>query len=109
MLLVVYLIFKKLVLRQMSMLAEHFLLPYLCCYIKRLCTQQTLLCRNGYAGVILIGMCEAFAALNYDLLIVRLQDYGFYITVCIYIYIYIYIYIMWMIQHVNKGSLINIS
>ena len=62
-------------------------MPYLCGYSQGFSTQQALvsliekwkaiLDKNGYAGAILMDLSKAFDTINHDLLIAKLNAYGF--------------------------------
>ena len=66
---------------------DNILSPYLCAYRKGYSTQHALLkltekCRSfldmkGFAGAILMDLSKAFDCLKHELLIARLEAYGF--------------------------------
>ena len=71
----------------MSLYVDHFLPPYLFGYRKGFSTQQALLSliekwknilnKKGYGGAVLMDLSKAFDTLNHDLLIAKLNAYGF--------------------------------
>ena len=80
-------VFESLMQKQISEYIIKFLSPYLCGYRKDFSTQQALasliekwkaiLDKNGYAVLLLIDLLKAFDTLNHDLLIAKLNAYGF--------------------------------
>lgn len=80
-------IFEKILEKQISKFAKDFLSPFLCGYRKGYSAQQALvsilerwkvsLDKKGYSGAILMDLSKAFDTLNHDLLIAKLQAYGF--------------------------------
>ena len=72
---------------QIAHYMENVLSPYQCAYRKGYNTQHALLrliekCRSfldmkGFAGAILMGLSKAFDCLNHELLIAKLEAYGF--------------------------------
>ena len=80
-------IFERLLKKQIISHIEEHLSPYLCGYRKGFNTQHALIAliekwkisldKNGYAGAILMDLSKAFDTLNHDLLLAKLNAYGF--------------------------------
>ena len=80
-------IFEKIMQGQMNNFVEKYLSPYLCGYRKGYNSQYALLAmierwkisldNNGYAGGILMDLSKAFDTINHQLLIAKLNAYGF--------------------------------
>ena len=87
-LLVVSKVFERILHKQVSEYINNFLWPYLCEFRQGLSTKQALLSfliqkwrvilgKNGYAGAVLMDLSKAFDTINHDLLIAKLNAYGF--------------------------------
>ena len=81
-------LFERLMQTQITAYIEKFLSPYLCGYRKGFNTQYALLAmiekwkkcldgEGGFAGAILMDLSKAFDTLNHELLIAKLDAYGF--------------------------------
>ena len=80
-------IFERIIHKQITAFMEKYLSPYLCGYRKGFNTQQALISllekwkqnldKGGYAGAILMDLSKAFDTINHDLLIAKLNAYGF--------------------------------
>ena len=79
--------FERLMEKQVTPYIDTYLFPYLCGYIKGYSAQHALLSllekwkesidNNGYASGVLMDLSKAFAMLNHELLIAKLDAYGF--------------------------------
>ena len=80
-------IFERLIQKQLSLHFNQYLSPFLCGYRKGFNTQHALITliekwklsldSNGYAGAIIMDLSKAFDTINHDLLIAKLNAYGF--------------------------------
>ena len=80
-------IFERILKKQMNPKVESFLSPYLCGYRKGFSTEYALvsmiekwkkiLDQGGYAGGILMDLSKAFDTINHELLVAKLNAYGF--------------------------------
>ena len=80
-------IFERIMQKQMKVYIEIYLSPFLCGFRKGYNTQYALtsmiekwkkhLDNNGFAGALLMDLSKAFDTLNHELLIAKLEAYGF--------------------------------
>ena len=94
-----YKIFERNMYDQISIYIETYLSPFLCGFRKGFSTQHCLtvmlerwkkaLDKGTLAGAILTDLSKAFDCLNHELLIAKLNAYGFDLTSLTYIYSYL--------------------
>ena len=80
-------VFEKLMQNQINLHIKSFLLPYLCGYRKGFNSQYALISlierwrksldNKSYGGAVLMDLSKVFDTLNHDLLIAKLNEYGF--------------------------------
>ena len=80
-------IFEKIIHKQIGAYVDTLLSPYLCGYRKGYNTQHALICmlekwnilldKGGYSGAVLMDLSKAFDTVRHDLLIAKLDAYGF--------------------------------
>ena len=80
-------VFERIMQKQIATHIEDYLSPYLCGYRKGYSTQTALISiiekwkasldKQGYSGAILMDLSKAFDSLNHDLLLAKLDAYGF--------------------------------
>ena len=83
-------IFERIMQKQVIVHIDKYLSPFMCGYRKGFSTQHALVAllekwrerldKRGYAGAMLMDLSKAFDTLNHELLIAKLQAYGFEIS-----------------------------
>ena len=122
-------IFERILHKQISSHIENYLSSYLCGYRKGYCAQYAILTllekwrislhNKGYGGAILLDLSKAFDTINHDLLIAKLNAYGFSHSLQNLLYSYLsnrwqqtkinYTFSLWteILQGVPQGSILG--
>ena len=92
-------LFERIIHKQINAYIDNFLSPYLCGFRKGYSTQQALISliekwrvtldNKGFCGAILMDLSKAFDCIPHDLLVVKLDAYGFSKDLVVFIYSYL--------------------
>ena len=103
-------IFERILQKQIATYIETYLSPFICGYRKGYCTQFAIITllekwrialdNKGYGGAILTDLSKAFVSLNHELLVAKLNAYGFtHSSLCL---IYLYLSDRWQRTKINN-------